>query len=176
VGKEIYPYEIKLAVVKYVLEEGHSRKEAAQRYDVSCTVVEKWVNLYQNHGKEGLLSRNRRSQQQNFTGKFKLNVLEYMEENNLSYTQTAAIFCIDVVTVSRWARRYREEGAEALFKDNYGRNMLMTDKGDRRPSKAEGETGENLREEIERLRMENAYLKKLNALIQERVQRENGKK
>ena len=175
-GKEIYPYEIKLEVVKYVLEEGHSRKEAARQYDVSCTVVEKWVNLYQNHGEEGLTSRNRRNQQQNFTGKFKLNVLEYMEENNLSYTQTAAVFCVDVVTVSRWARRYREGGLQALFRDSYGRNMQMTDKNECRQSETERNTEEDLKEEIERLRMENAYLKKLHALVQERVQRENGKK
>ena len=35
---------------------------------------------------------------------------------------------------------------------------------------------EDLTAEIYRLRMENAYLKKLNALVQERIQRENGKK
>jgi transposase len=38
------------------------------------------------------------------------------------------------------------------------------------------DTQEDLLAEIERLRMENAYLKKLNALVQERIARENGRK
>ena len=35
---------------------------------------------------------------------------------------------------------------------------------------------EDLLEEVQRLRMENEYLKKLNALVQERIKRENKKK
>ena len=34
----------------------------------------------------------------------------------------------------------------------------------------------NLLKEVQRLRMENEYLKKLNALVQERIKRENKKK
>ena len=37
------------------------------------------------------------------------------------------------------------------------------------------ETEEDLIAEVQRLRMENEYLKKLNALVQERIARENGK-
>lgn len=38
------------------------------------------------------------------------------------------------------------------------------------------ETKEDLIAEVQRLRMENEYLKKLQALVQERVSREDGKK
>ena len=38
------------------------------------------------------------------------------------------------------------------------------------------EVEEDLIEEVQRLRMENEYLKKLNALVQERIKRENKKK
>ena len=41
--------------------------------------------------------------------------------------------------------------------------------------KATDMTLEELIEENERLQMENEYLKKLNALVQERIARENGK-
>ena len=37
------------------------------------------------------------------------------------------------------------------------------------------ETKEDLIAEVQRLRMENEYLKKLRALVQERIDRENGK-
>ena len=115
-GKEIYSFELKIAVVKYVLEEHHTQKEAAEKYGVSLYPVEKWVNLYRNHGEQGLKSRNNWNRQHNFTGEFKLSVLEYMETNHLSYTQTAAVFCIDLATVSKWARLYHEEGVPALFR------------------------------------------------------------
>ena len=36
------------------------------------------------------------------------------------------------------------------------------------------ETEEDLIAEVQRLRMENEYLKKLNALVQQRIARENG--
>ena len=38
------------------------------------------------------------------------------------------------------------------------------------------QTEEDLIAEVQRLRMENEYLKKLQALVQERIDRENGKK
>lgn len=42
--------------------------------------------------------------------------------------------------------------------------------------KISNENEEDLIEEVQRLRMENEYLKKLNALVQERIKRENKKK
>ena len=44
-----------------------------------------------------------------------------------------------------------------------------------RKKKLNKETEEDLIAEVQRLRMENEYLKKLNALVQERIARENGK-
>jgi len=44
-----------------------------------------------------------------------------------------------------------------------------------RKKKLNKETEEDLITEVQRLRMENEYLKKLNALVQERIARENGK-
>ena len=43
-GKELFTEELKLAVVQYVLE-GHTRKEASEKFCVSCTTIEKWVML-----------------------------------------------------------------------------------------------------------------------------------
>ena len=42
--------------------------------------------------------------------------------------------------------------------------------------KLEKNVEEDLIDEVQRLRMENEYLKKLNALVQERIKRENKKK
>jgi len=52
----------------------------------------------------------------------------------------------------------------------------MPDESKRHQSKSKDASDKNLRAEIEQLRMENAYLKKLYALVQERVQQVNVKK
>jgi len=176
-GKEIYTFETKLAMVKLVLEEGCGRKEVSRKYFIPNTTIDKWVNLYLHHGVEGLLSRNRVTPQEDYSAEYKLNVLKYMEDNNLSYSKTAIIYCIDTVTVSKWAKRYREGGVQALAKYNHGKDVPMDNKRvERRPKKTPTKDERALNEEISRLRMENAYLKKLNALVRERVQRESGKK
>lgn len=46
-----------MMVVQYVLED-HTWRETSEKFGISCTPIEKWVNLYKLHGTEGLLSRN----------------------------------------------------------------------------------------------------------------------
>ena len=83
-GKELFSEELKLAVVQYVLE-GHTRKEASEKFCVSCTPIEKWVNLYKLHGAKGLLSRNLVGRQKGFDGEFRLKVLQYKQEHHLAH-------------------------------------------------------------------------------------------
>mgnify|MGYP002624559506 CR=1 FL=1 len=68
-------------------------------------------------------------------------------------------------------RIYYEEGKEALFQERRGRASKM---GTKRPRKNKKTIQENadLLAEVQRLRMENEYLKKLNALVQEREKSE----
>ena len=66
--------------------------------------------------------------------------------------------------------------ALALEKHKRGGNVHMPDESKRHQSKSKDASDKNLRAEIEQLRMENAYLKKLYALVQERVQQVNVKK
>ena len=67
---------------------------------------------------------------------------------------------------------YYEQGKEALYIDNRGRPQKMKNKAKNTTKKKELNTNEDLLAEVQRLRMENAYLKKLNALIQEREKSE----
>lgn len=99
-----------------------------------------------------------------------------MHKNHLSISETATLFKISSdYTVGKWERLYYEEGPLALYRDKRGRKKGMsTDKP--KKVKLSKETEEDLIAEVQRLRMENAYLKKLNALVQERISRENGKK
>jgi len=165
-----YDDKIKLKVVKYVVDENHSTYDATREFKVSNSSIKKWVRKYQEHGIKGLIKNNIK-----YDGKLKINVIEYMHTNHLSLTETSIHFNLgnnDIV--SKWERIYYEEGPQALFKEQRGRKNIMNSKPNKK--KLSKETEKDLIEEIQQLRMENAYLKKLQALVQERVKRENPKR
>ncbi len=106
-----------------------------------------------------------------YTGEFKQRVVETMQKEHLSYRETAREFEVpDDKMVAKWERIYLEEGAEGLYVERRGR------KSTGRPPKLDKKTEEDLIGEVQRLRAENAYLKKLNALVSERVRREKNHK
>ena len=110
-----------------------------------------------------------------YSGEFKQSVVEYMHTNHLSSFETAIHFNLagDYV-VSKWERIYYEEGPQGLYIERRGRSKNMSSKP--RKKNLNKEVEEDLIAENQRLRMENEYLKKLNALVQERIKRENKKK
>ena len=165
-----YANEFKLKVIKYYLEEHHSYQECCQEFNIpSHTPIRKWVERYRMHGVEGIFKQ----QSSSYDGRFKQNVVEYMHENHLSATETANHFRLaGADRVLKWERIYYEEGPQALYLQQRGRPRKMSSK----KNKKNVNENEDLLEEVQRLRMENEYLKKLNALVQERIKRENKKK
>ena len=98
-----------------------------------------------------------------------------MHNNHLSLTETAIKFNLgNHSIVGKWERIYYEEGLQALYEERRGRNKNMSSKQSKKKLSKENE--ENLIEEVQRLRMENAYLKKLQALVQERTKPKQSKK
>lgn len=166
-----YSNELKLEVVKYCIEKHHGYNDAAKHFNIKGEqTVLKWVRKYQEHGVKGLIRNN-----QKYDGKFKQNVVEYMHEHHLSLMETAVKFNLgnhDIV--GKWERIYYEEGPQALYEERRGKNKNMSSKP--RKKKLSEENEKDLIEEVQRLRMENAYLKKLQALIQERTKPKQEKK
>ena len=76
--------------------------------------------------------------------------------------------------VGKWERIYYEEGPLGLYEEKRGRKKNMSSKS--RKKKLSKEVEEDLIEEVQRLRMENAYLKKLQALVQKRTKPKQAKK
>ena len=95
-----------------------------------------------------------------------------MMREKLSYTEAARQFEVsNHQRVASWERIYIEEGPQGLYVERRGRGS----KG--RPSKKlTPEVEEDLLAEVQRLRAENDYLKKLNALVAERVRQERKQK
>ena len=166
-----YSVKLKLEVVKYCIEEHHSTRDAAKKFGIpSHTPIKEWIRKYKEHGTEGLLKQLKSS----YSGDFKLSVVEYMHRNQISATEAAVHFRTQPAVVLKWERIYYEEGPQALYEERRGKKKNMSSKSKTKISN--NKTEEDLVAENQRLRMENEYLKKLNALVQERIKRESKKK
>ena len=165
-----YSYDEKLEAVLRVVDEKMSQRESAKILGAVRGQLQGWIKLYEQFGSEGLLMKHG-----TYTGDFKVSVIEYMHNNHLSVFETAAKFGIPAhSTLLNWERRYYEEGPLGLLQEKRGRKSKMSsDKPGK--NKLDKKTEEDLITEVQRLRMENEYLKKLQALVQERIARENGK-
>ena len=107
-----------------------------------------------------------------YTPEFKKLVVETMQQEKLSYRETARQFEInDDKRVAAWERIYLTEGPEGFAIERRGRGS----KG--RPSKQlSKEAEEDLLAEVQRLRAEVEYLKNLQALVLEDERRQHKKR
>ena len=106
-----------------------------------------------------------------------------MREHHLGYRETVRKYwniargqdLNYIKTVQRWERIFLEEGAEGLMKERRGIPNAASKSRKGRPPKLEKRVKEDLIAENQRLRMEIEYLKKLDALVQKRLQEEKKK-
>lgn len=105
-----------------------------------------------------------------YPAEFKIQVVETMEEEHLSYRETAERFGIRHKRVQDWERIYLSEGVEGFMKERRGRGSHG------RPKKLPKEAEEDLLTEVQRLRAENEYLKNLQALVLEDERRQRRKR
>lgn len=160
-NRRMYSNELKLEIVQKYLTRHYSYNDLIREYGACKGSIQGWVDTYLEHGKKGFEVK-----YESYSGDFKLAVVKYMYDEGSSARKAAAHFNISShVTVSRWNHIYLEGGAEALYVDSRGRVGNMK-KGRPPKIKFEQHSGEDLVAEVQRLRMENEYLKKLNALIQ----------
>ena len=108
---------------------------------------------------------------QRYTPEFKEDVIKTMQEEKLSYRETSRRFEInDHHRIQAWERIYLEEGPEGFQIERRGRNSAG------RPRQLPKKVEEDLLAEVQRLRAENEYLKKLQALVLEEERRQHKKR
>lgn len=164
-GKQKYSDEFKLKIVEEYNQNLLGYKALGKIYKVPSSEIRRWVGLYKEHGKEGLLTVNK-----NYKGDFKVSVIEYMLENHLSIKQTGIHFRVSKNSISSWLKKYKEEGKESLLKNNRGNQKLKMRKSKKIKDKKTTRKEETIEEKIERLEIENAYLKKENEYIKKKFQ------
>ena len=136
-----YSEEFKQKIVVEHQKEKIGWRRLEKKYGITGSLIKQWIAQYELNGKFTEPTRH-------FSGEFKLKVLNYQQEHNLS---------------GAWRKKYITGGTEALFQKQ-GRRSKMPKKS-LIPNKPREEWTKD--EELAYLRMENEYLKKYLALVQE---------
>ena len=161
-----YSEELRRQVVQEHLAEGLGSIRLAKRHGIDRSAIRRWIAAYRVHGDNGLRRKTSR-----YDAQFKLSVLLHMWQAELSYRQVAAIFDIrSPGCIGQWERLYHDGGLAALAPRPRERPRKMNDSpppqsANKKPT-VEERSREELLKEIEYLRAEVAYLKKLDALLQ----------
>ena len=134
--------------------------------------IRKWAKVYDLYGECGLEHRSRL-----WTYEDKRNAIQRVLDGK-SYHEVARSLGMSTESqVMTWHRKYLELGWDGLKLDGRGRKRKMGNKPIK-PSKSKSQAEEivELRKRLEYLEAENAYLKKLAALVQQRKAQEQKKK
>jgi transposase len=166
-GMTKYTEQAKLAAVQDYCSGNGGLRDVARRHNVNFSSLRQWVLGYQTLGITGITGKKKI----HYSPAFKLSVLQRMREEKLSYRQAAALFDIRRFDIlGQWERRYDEGGLEALSRQpGSGPHKKMTNPVPSIPLESSGDeahTRDDLLSELNQLRMEIAYLKKLDALVQ----------
>lgn len=152
----------KLETITRYQNGSESIEEIAKSIGTYCSVVFNWIKQFEYHG----LSAFEKSYT-TYTTQFKMDVLNYMQENGVSSNEAAVIFKISSPGMIRnWRTQLEKGGQDALFSKKKGRPSMKKDSNKQSKQAPVEGSPEALQAEIDRLRMENEYLKKLNALVQ----------
>jgi len=165
-----YSFEEKLKIVLTVLEKHQSIKSLSKETGIAKKSIRHWLAFYKEYGEKGLLVKKEKTV---YSGEFKLSVLRYMHENHLSCLETAVKFGITHdATIYRWQSIYNERDVSGLFQEEQKElKEKYISQGNPEEQSKEDLIAENLY-----LRAENAYLKKLDALVQDKIALENKNK
>ncbi|KPX64798.1 ISPsy9, transposase OrfA [Pseudomonas syringae pv. atrofaciens] len=165
-----YTEQAKLAAVLDYRSGKAGLRNVADRHGVDFSTLRQWVMGYEIHGVAALKEKKPRR----YSSEFKLTVLKRMNEERLSLRQTAALFDIRQFGIIGLWQRLHEEGTltnSSKPPDKTGRPRKMPKPPPFVQSSSvddESRSRDDLLAEVRQLRMEVDYLKKLDALVQEK--------
>jgi transposase len=98
-----YDEKLKRSVVQEYLEGGDGYRGLSAKYGVTHCQIRRWVGAFQQNGVDGLTKKF-----SNYSAEFKLQVLERMWREELSFNQTTDLFDLrgGSGVVSSWQRKY----------------------------------------------------------------------
>jgi transposase len=162
-----YSIKQKGAAVRSILKGEASIRSTSRELGCAKSAVQRWVTQYNQQGIGGLKIKNGA-----YEAAFKLRVVRYYLQKGLSLNAIARHFEIpNEGIISRWVNSYKRLGAKGLSPKSRGRKKTIMSSKPRKktntPTDPSTQKLAEMQKELEYLRAENAFLKKLNALVQQ---------
>jgi transposase len=154
-----YSFELKLQIVKAYLEGKGGYNGIAKMFGIPHqSIVRRWVNAYKTLGEDGLKRKNNKS---SYSVEFKINVLNYMLRTKKSVQETANHYGLNnPALITNWKIKWEKCGIMSLSKTK-GR-LPLKKKSTKQENKLTKE--QELEHEVELLKAELSFIKKLQAL------------
>ncbi|EJY9247991.1 transposase [Salmonella enterica] len=155
---EKFSLKFKQEVAEKYLEDELSLKSVVRMYDISPCTVRKWAYAYRElTGKKG-----------RYSADFKLTVVKEVVDDCFSIRETAVKHGIPAFgTVCTWLEKYRKYSEDAFIRKN--KKIIPVPNKRVIPVPTLPALTEDELDELEQLRVENAYLKRLKALVQQKT-------
>lgn len=161
-----YSEKRKLSATKDYCAGHDGLKRVAERHGVDVSSLRRWIGAYQAHGEEGL---QRRTSCARYSVEFKRAVVKRMRKEGLSFRQVAALSNVrNFNIIAVWEQQY-DDGSLATRRSRPAISTVRMPKtpiSKKKPAADTDRSREDLLAEVKQLRMENEYLKKLDALVQ----------
>jgi len=163
-----YSKELKLSAIRDYLSGRYSLREVARKYEIpSDTTLRRWIKTYNSHreikdtakGMSQSMTKGRST-----TWEERIQVVLYCIENGKDFQKAAESYKVSYQQVYLWVKKYENGGDEAL-KDKRGKSKTEIELSPEEKVKLEMK---RLERENERLRAENAFLKKLEEIERRR--------
>lgn len=160
--------------LKFKLKMINLKKEGKPlEYPTGCSLstfmhkVRLWERIYDLHGEKGLEHKTKS------LSIYEKEALVKRVFNGESITEISIFVGKERSEIIKWCKLYRQYGIKGLELKKRGRKPIMPRKDKETNKNTENKKSKYTDEEIEYILAENEYLKKLNALIQEKNQKTN---
>lgn len=163
-----YSRDLKESAVSDYLSGKYSQYEIIRKYGISSRgVLQRWINKYNSHrelkdtrmGRADSMTKGRKT-----TWNERIEIVQYALGNGKNYREAAEKHQVSYQQVYQWVRKFEADGWDAL-KDRRGRSKSEEELTPEEKMKLEMR---RIEKENERLRAENAFLKKLEEIERRR--------
>ncbi len=175
-NNKLYPESLKLQAVEDYLSGGGSQSQICSKYKISRpSLLQKWIKKYNSH--ESFKSHNAQGERAMTKGRKttyeeRVEIVAFCITNNNNYQKAAEEFQVSYQQVYTWVRKYKELGPDALV-DSRGKRKKPEEMNESEKLAAQLKL---LEAENKRLKMENAFLKKLDEIERRRSKADYARK
>lgn len=171
----------KIEIIRLHYEEGLSTYNLEKLYNIKRSYIRTIINRYKHHG---IASLKHPSKNKKYSADFKMMIIKQVYEGKSKTSLAAEYNLSGAGTIVQWMYKYEELGYNGLIAKQKGRpKKIMNPEKEEKTTKvnsspltdSERKEFEELKKKYKEIEMENEFLKKLDALVRERLKRERKK-